>query len=112
MTPQQIAILNTVALILDKIGTWPVGTLAAVVIIGPWVAMGVIAWGQAKRFEAVQQMYENNVTLVKNYEKLAGSLQDLVILCTQSLQQVLDTARNNLFCPVARKQTSKQEVGP
>jgi len=103
MNPEQIAIINTVALILERVGTWPVGTIFAVVVVGPWGMMYFISRAQEKRFEAVARMYENNVDLVKNYERVAKSLHDLVVLNTSSLTGVSDRIDNNLFCPFMRK---------
>lgn len=103
MTPEQISVINTIALILEKIGTWPAGTVFVVVAFGPWAMMFFISRGQEKRFEAVAKMYENNVQLVKDYEKVAVTLHDLVILNTQTLTGVSDRIDNNLYCPFMRK---------
>ncbi len=111
MTPSQIAALQTVAFILDKIGTWPVSTLCAVVVIGPWFAMAYIAWGQSRRFEAVTKMYENNVALVKSYEKMAADQQDLIILNTRQMEGVNNRVDSNLFCPILKERSRKTEVG-
>ncbi len=128
MTPEQISIINTIALILDKIGTWPPMTLVAVVVIGPWVGLYLFSRSddnrmqkvferQDKRFEEVVQMYENNVELVKSYENVTKSyseitdnMQELVILTTQTLQKLVDRIDSNLFCPIVRKETSQKEI--
>ncbi len=54
--------------------------------------------------QAVRQMYESNVTLVKSYEALAGSLKDIVVLNTQSVQRQCDLIVNNQYCPNVRLQ--------
>lgn len=132
MTPEQIAILNAVAMILGKVSSWPVGSIVAIMIVGPWVFTFFISWQQErkymaimmesrkqfeavmvkqeKRFESVVRMYENNVELVRNYERISKSLQDLVILNTQELADVKSIANNNLFCPIVRKETQQREV--
>lgn len=43
-----------------------------------------------KRFESVVQMYENNVELVQNYEKVAGDLTTVVHLSTQAMTKLVD----------------------
>ena len=110
MTPDQISIINTIALILERIGAWPVGTLIIALIIGPWIMMVFLSWGQNKRFEAVREMYEANVQLVKDYRGIAENLQDLVILNTQAMQGVKDSSEHNLFCPIVRKETQQREI--
>lgn len=110
MTPEQISIINTVALILERIGTWPVGTVLVAVAFGPWVMMYFIARGQEKRFDAVAQMYKDNVKLVEQYEKLAKGLQEMIVWCTQTMTGVKDIAENNLYCPIVRKGAKQKEV--
>ncbi len=115
MTPEQISAIGTIAFILDKIGTWPVGMLVMLVIIGPWISMFVIARGQEKRHEGVTKMYESNVKLVEGYEKhvaalvgIVNDMREMIILNTQAWQGVKDRIDNNLFCPVARKGTKPE----
>jgi hypothetical protein len=75
---------------------------------------------QDKRFEQVVRMYENNVTLVKNYERHVDNqretndkLIDLVAISTATQQQLVETSKsnatalmkmieNNEYCPYAR----------
>ena len=40
--------------------------------------------------DAVRRMYENNVILVKNYEKLADGLQSMIVLNTQTITRLCD----------------------
>ncbi len=103
MTPEQVSIIQTIALILDKIGTWPVGTIFVMVIIGPWAIQFFVSRAQERRFEAVTKMYENNVRLVENYAEVAKSLHDLITINIQTLTGVSDRIDNNLFCPFMRK---------
>jgi hypothetical protein len=111
VSPEQISILQTVALILDKIGSWPIGTLAAALVVGPWVLAFVLDRGQNKRFEAVRQMYANNVKLVEGYEKISADQQEMIILCTQAMQGLVENIRNNMFCPVVRQGSQQRDPG-
>ena len=52
--------------------------------------------------ESLRRMYENNAILVKNYEKLAGDLQDVVIMNTQATTRLGQAIETNQFCPVKR----------
>lgn len=110
MTPEQVAVITTVATILERVGTWPVGSVLIAIAFGPWMMMILISRAQEKRFDAITKMYENNVELVKNYEGVAKILHDTVVYNTQTLTQVKDTADNNLFCPMIKQQTKRTEV--
>uniref|UniRef100_C6E6R8 Uncharacterized protein n=1 Tax=Geobacter sp. (strain M21) TaxID=443144 RepID=C6E6R8_GEOSM len=103
MTPEQIAALTAISTIVAKIGTWPIGSIVAAVVFGPWVVMGFISRGMEKRHEAAIKMYEENVKLVLAYEKVAEGLQDIIVLSTQTMTQVKDRIDANLYCPVMRK---------
>jgi hypothetical protein len=110
MNPEYISILQTVAFILDRVGTWPVATLFFFAVIGPWVVAFILSRGQEKRFDSVKKMYENNVKLVEDYREMANGYQDLVIHNIQVMTEVQKTADNNLFCPIVRKRTQQKEV--
>jgi hypothetical protein len=110
MTPEQIGTLQIIAQLFDKLGTLPVASTVTLIIIGPWVAVIYITMGHRKRFEEVVKRYENNISLVKDYEKLATTLQDLVIMNTEVMTDVKVKAEHNLFCPVVRRQTKQTEV--
>lgn len=103
MTPQDVAVLTALAALLKQIGTWPVLTVLIFVVIGPWIGMFILSRLQEKRHAAVVQMYENNVELVKGYEKIAEGLQDILVLSTQTMTSVKTSVDNNLFCPLMRK---------
>lgn len=120
MSPEQVSLINTVAFIIDRIGTWPIGTLGFLVIAGPWVMQYFIARELSKRYEedkeardkqfsAVTRMYENNVELVKDYGKIADNLQELVIMNTKAMTDMLFIAKHNLICPVLRS-TFKHKI--
>lgn len=110
MTGDQIAILNTIAAILDKIGSWPLPTILVVLVAGPWLAMIAVTLMQSKRFEAVVKMYENNVKLVEALEKIAGEQQEVILLNTQKMTHVGTMIENNLYCPLVRKNAKQKEV--
>jgi len=55
-------------------------------------------------------MYENNVTLVKAYEKIANEQQDMIIMNTEAMTKMKSVVYNNLFCPIVRKETKQQEI--
>ncbi len=46
--------------------------------------------------------YEDNVKLVTDYETLAKSLHDQVVLNTQIMQRMVDAICTNQFCPACR----------
>lgn len=52
--------------------------------------------------DRISQYYESNVVLVKSYETIANSLQDQVVLNTQTMQRMVDVCITNQFCPNAR----------
>ena len=103
MSPEQIAALTAISTIVSKVGTWPIGSIIAAIVFGPWVVMGFIARGMEKRHEAALKMYDENVKLVVAYEKVAEGLQDIIVLSTQTMTQVKDRIDANLFCPIMRK---------
>lgn len=103
MTPEQIAALTAISAIVAKIGTWPIGSIIAAIVFGPWVVMGIIARGMEKRHEAAIAMYKDNVKLVEQYERTAEGLQDIIVLSTQTMTQVRDRIDANLYCPLMRK---------
>lgn len=89
---------------LEKIGTWPAGFVILFIMIGPWIFAFIMSRIQEKRFESVVRMYEHNVSLVKDYEALAKSLQDVVIMNTQAVTQLCRDIESNQFCPIIRKE--------
>ena len=110
------AIAQLISLVIGKLGATPILIFLLVLFVAPWVAVIVIVRGldkrmtkvferQDKRFEEVVNMYANNVSLVKGYEKITGDLQDLVILVTSTMQTLVEHIKNNFFCPLNRKNT-------
>ena len=60
---------------------------------------------QSRRHMAEQRaMYENNVNLVKGYEGLAHDLSGIITLTTQTMTELVHLVRNNLYCPIIRKE--------
>ncbi len=114
-----LAILRTIAAILQTMGAWPLGLVLLVVILGPWVMMGCVAWAllsraashdtqsvemigsireqfsvsvrtyETRHAEAVQ-MYKDNVELVKGYSKLAEDQAAVIHLNTQAMTRLVD----------------------
>lgn len=52
----------------------------------------------------VSRFYEDNVLLVKNYQKLADDLAGIITLNTQVQTKLVEQIKNNMFCPVLREQ--------
>lgn len=57
----------------------------------------------------MRRMYENNVQLVKNYEKLASDLHDVVIVNTRAFSHLAEDIEKNQYCPMVR--LTKQSPG-
>jgi len=55
----------------------------------------------------VTRFYEANVDLVKNYEKLAGELMQVIHLNTQVQTRMVERIDNNMFCPVIRERGTR-----
>ncbi len=51
----------------------------------------------------VTRFYENNVDLVKHYEKLASDLSSIIHLNTQVQTQLVEQIKHNMFCPIVRE---------
>jgi len=51
----------------------------------------------------VTRYYEDNVLLVKGYERLAGDLASIIHLNTQAQTHLVEQIKNNMFCPVLRE---------
>lgn len=50
----------------------------------------------------VTRFYEDNVILVKGYERLANDLANIIHLNTQVQTKLVEKIDNNMFCPMAR----------
>ena len=107
MTPEQMTLATGLVAGLDKIGTLPIGTLLALIVIGPWVLSLVLSYHSQKRFEAMAAMYEKNIELVENYKELAEKLTDLITLGIQVQTRLVEKIDSNMFCPIVREKGSK-----
>jgi len=82
MTPEQISAAGAVLTLLERLGGMPIYVILFVLILGPWIGMFFFDRSNTKRFEATRKMYEDNVSLVKNYENLSCDLKDVLLLNT------------------------------
>lgn len=55
-----------------------------------------------KDISRLTTFYENNVELVRAWEKVANGFHDTVVLNTQTMQRMIDVCITNQFCPNAR----------
>ena len=78
----------TLAALIEKIGAWPLGLLICLILIGPWMILMFVSRAQEHRFEEMRLMYENNVRLVENYEKMSKEKQDVIIMNTQAVTEL------------------------
>jgi len=110
MDPGTIQAIQALAVIMEKLGTLPIVSMFFLAQVSPWIFMVWLALGQNRRFEAVKRMYEDNVKLVESYEAIAKRQDELVIYSTQTMTEVLQHAKNNLFCPIVRKNVNQKEI--
>lgn len=104
MTPEQIELITGLISAMKAMAGWPAGVVVLAVVVGPWVLTLLLSTTQTKRFEAVVQMYENNVKLVRDYESVARDLKEVVVLNCQAMQKVCDKIDLNQFCPIVRRE--------
>ena len=98
MTPDQMTALTDIALIVSKIGTWPIGSIILVIIFGPYLIMSVQMRSMEKRFDAVMKMYENNARLVECYEKMAKEQADTIRLATAATVELTTYLKQQVPC--------------
>lgn len=98
MTPDQAAALPAIASIIAQIGTWPIGAFIAAMILGPWIAMFLVSRSMEKRHEAALKMYESNVKLVVNYEKIATEQVDTIRLSTGATTELTTWLKTRTPC--------------
>jgi hypothetical protein len=122
------ALAQSLTSIIAYLGATPILLFAAVMGLGPWIAMIWITRQQDKRlikvferqdirFEQVVRMYEDNVDLVTAHQNLAVSqretnekLIDLVAVSTGTQQTLVDYIKNNLFCPLVKQRTRPDKI--
>jgi len=121
MTPEQLATLSALAGIVKSIGTWPIMSIVVLVVLGPWVVNAYTSYQGQRRFElqreqsqqqfaAVVKMYEDNVILVSTTQELGKGYREQLIYTTQVVTEAKDIAKNNLHCPMVRKQTRPKDI--
>lgn len=98
MTPEQISALTAIAAIVSKVGTWPIGSIVAAIVFGPWFVMGLISRAMEKRHEAIVKMYEDNVKLVQGYEKVAKEQADTIRLSTGATTELTTFLKTRPTC--------------
>lgn len=103
MSPAEISLLTTLISLLTKMSGWPFGLMLFIALVGPWVLALLIASMYHRRFERVVKMYENNVVLVENYEKLANELSGVIHLNTQVQTKLVEQIKSNMYCPIVRE---------
>ena len=59
---------------------------------------GILLEYQAHMVEQ-RRMYDNNIILVKDFNKLSADQQQVIILNTQAIQRLADTLKYNQLCP-------------
>ena len=105
MTPEHISLLTATAAILERVGTWPVGSIIALIVLCPWVAMLIVSRSMEKRHavaekhhDAALRMYESNVRLVEKYEKISGEQVDTIRLSTAATVELTTFLRERVPC--------------
>lgn len=90
MTPEHVSLITALISLLKIINVWPFAMFFFLLIIGPWLLSLLLARQQERRFVVAVQMYEDNVKLVKNYERLANDLKEVVVMNTQAMTRACD----------------------
>jgi len=63
-----------------------------------------------KDMKEQREMYRSNVSLVHDYQSVAGDLKDIVILATQTMTRLHEDINNNRFCPMVRVEAGKSRI--
>ncbi len=103
MTPEQISVLTSIVTLVKMLSSWPVIGILLLMIVGPWVMAMFLFSFTSKRFEAVVSMYESNVKLVEQYEKVSKDLKDVVMVNTSTFSKLTEAIKGNQFCPIVRE---------
>ncbi|GAB6191139.1 hypothetical protein [Desulfocastanea catecholica] len=64
-----------------------------------------------ERFEAMAQMYKNNVVVAEQSQKTADGLQTVIHLSTSTLTRLVEKINNNHFCPIVRERSNSDGSG-
>ncbi len=110
MTPEQLATITALAGIVESIGTWPVLSIVVLVVLGPWVVNAYTSFQHQRRFESVVKMYEDNVLLVQETQKLGTDYREQLVYTTQVVSDATNMARHNQYCPLVRKKTNPKDI--
>ncbi len=124
MSPQEVALVSNIVqlvkLVIETTGSsllWWISSNT----VGPWLLMVLLLWrierGQNKRFNAVVDMYESNVQLVRDFAAVTESLkriaedqQGALVQHTKALTSLETSIRANQYCPAARVEKKQVEV--
>ncbi len=98
MSPEQVTALTLLADMISKIGSWPIGGIIAIIILGPWIMMYLVSRSIEKRHNAAVEMYESNVKLVQNYEKIATEHVDTIRLNTAATTELMTYLKTRTPC--------------
>ena len=105
MNPTDLAALTALVALLEKVGAWPLISIALLVVVGPWIAVFILNGKQEKRHAEVVKMYTDNVTLVKGYEEVQKDsdrreevLIDLLRLNTETQTSLLTWLKQRTRC--------------
>jgi len=116
VTPEQIGAVSAVVTLFDMIGSTPILTLFAIMIIGPWVVLVLVTIAHHRRFEAVVTMYTNNYAQTEEVVKLAETVRDAAEqyrkLSTYTVTQVVKTreaVESNMHCPLVREKAKPKD---
>lgn len=104
MSPEQVSVLTALFSVVKALSSWPFALFFFTLVIGPWVLSIMLAWSDRKRqevaeqeskdrFESVVRMYEDNVKVVEQYEKIASELKDIIIMNTSAQTTLAEVIR-------------------
>jgi len=119
-TAPELKIALVVLEVIRALGLPGLVSLLLIVVAPPWIMLGLRLRHEAQTrgilemyktdMDQVRRMYENNVSLVRDYtdltrsyRELAGGLRDVIIMNTQAMQRLGDAVHGNQFCPAMRK---------
>jgi len=85
-------------------------TFLASLFLTPWCVLIFVSYQQHRRFEAVVEMYRNNVVLAEGFQELSKKHQELTIWTTQAVTEAKEVALNNLHCPIVRKTSKPKDI--
>jgi hypothetical protein len=98
MSPEQFSALTAIAAIISNVGAWPLGSILFSIVFGPWVGMWMVSRSIERRHKAAIEMYESNVKLVKNYERMAEEQTDTIRLSVAATTELTTYLRTKTPC--------------